>query len=65
MQTLINTYWLSSCKTEQGFVLSIYAASSNGTAAGMTLFIDGVVVKDNTNQPLVFAPAAVFTAGEK
>jgi hypothetical protein len=46
-------------------VLSIYAASSNGTAAGMTLFIDGVVVKDNTNQPLVFAPAAVFTAGEK
>jgi hypothetical protein len=49
---------VASLKTEQEFVLSLNATSSNCTATSMTVFIDGVVVKDNANQPLIFAPGS-------
>jgi hypothetical protein len=49
---------VASLKTEQEFVLSINSTSSNCTATSMTVFVDGVVVKDNANQPLIFAPGS-------
>jgi hypothetical protein len=49
---------VASLKTEQEFVLSINQSSSNCTATSMTVLIDGIVVKDNANQPLVFAPGS-------
>jgi hypothetical protein len=49
---------VASLKTEQEFVLSLNQTSSNCTATSMTVFIDGVVVKDNANLPLVFAPGS-------
>ncbi len=49
---------VASLKTEQEFVLSINASSSNCTATTMTVFVDGVLVKDNAGQPLIFAPGS-------
>jgi archaellum component FlaF (FlaF/FlaG flagellin family) len=49
---------IASFKTEQEFVLSVNGTSTNCTNTAMTVFIDGVVVKDNNNQPLIFAPGS-------
>lgn len=56
---------VASLKTEQEFVLSINNNIPNCTATAMQVIIDGVPVKDATNQPLVLlSGSSVYGRGK-